>query len=207
MKHYLWIEEFNHHMDLLMKEGEDQEVIIPKLVYYGVKYINNSNNEVATLEEAAERVKFIKLILALVQQLAPQDLYDIFPLERRYKILDKPVNDYVFSLGYIQGHGPEMPIKNPLDLLWYYGNEDTGNFIMNFELTIRHLLGLKGEYDFMDEESDQRLNEYKINLIKETSIGPAKIYRTPEGRAYLINEEGKSIELKRQFPGYLKSTQ
>lgn len=153
-------------------------------------------------------MNFIKLILTLAQQLTPGDLLDLFPIEERYKIFSNIVIDYNTSLSHIKEYGLERPIEYPLILLWHYNNKDTGSFVFNCHSSILNLAKSKGctiiGDTIVSEEDVLEKSQYIEKFQEEIKIGPCRVHRDLESRAYLMNKEGKSIELKRQFPGYLK---
>lgn len=204
---YLWIEDFNDYLGDLI-EGEDLTAAAPKLIYCGVNYVNNSINEVGTIDEAKERIDFIQLILALIEQITPGELLKIFPLEERYKVLNSKIADYDYSLKYIKEYGIDSQIEDPLNLLWHFNNKDTGNFVMNANISLINFAKLNGanilgetivfKSNVMDKE------EYIKKFKAKAKIGSSRIHRNPNGQTYLINKKGKKIKLKKQYPGYLK---
>lgn len=196
MKNF-YLEEFNDLLGDIKNEDEFKEVL-PKLIFYGIKYINNSTNDLKDLELAKQRVDFIQLILALVAQSSPRGLYETFPIEERFTFNNKEMCATAESQGYIEVGREEAFFSNvPLNNLWHYGNKDTSEFVLNADHSIVNYHILNG--------STLDRKEHISDFIKENTIGTAKFFLSPGGKAYLINPEGKKVSLKRQYPGYLKT--
>ncbi len=195
MKNF-YLEEFNDLLGDIKNEDEFKEVL-PKLIFYGIKYINNSSDTIESLESSKERLDFIKLILALVEQITPNELQSIFPIEDRFSISETKFSLEI-SHEFMDANGADNPIKKPADFLWFFNNKDTANFSLKVSRNIANLEILSGKNTDYSWEG-------MTNSINYSSVGVAKFHLSPDDNPYLINPEGKKVSLKRQYPGYLKT--
>lgn len=191
----LYLEDFNELLGDVIK-GFDFEENVPKLVYYGVKYINDSSNRPDTPLEMGQRLDFIKLIINLICQSSLDDLIDIFPIEDRSSTEAKWFPE-PWVIGVKLEEYRTSFTSDPFNTLWGIGNKDITNFFVNIDSSIVSSM-------IMNNIKDEPII-YKNKFIEEQTLKNSRFYRTPDGKAYLINDEGRKLELKRQYPGYLRT--
>jgi len=160
--------------------------ILKKFMFYCVKYISLSRYKEeykigkmkTTLNESEiiSELTFIDNTIKIMSLFTPTELLQMFPVIKTYDGEKWGEKDYFFTMDLIKQYDPNVPIgsmgiKNMLDLLWNYMNDDLSQFLIaKFSIT-NYILKLNGEMGIIEQFMDENgLPSYILSVDGKSLI-------------------------------------
>jgi len=164
-------------------------------IFYGVKLFGLINIDKADIESAFVEMETIK---TLIKTLTPNELMQLFPIEKTYDGKRWQSKDYYFTMKTLTRHGLNNHIGEAVDhILWDYMNEDLRMFQVNLISIIskfyRAQTGREMLVDAFEEISGEHLPSY--TMIKNPATG-REIMRN--------NDTGEMMRVQKPFPRHVK---
>lgn len=123
---------------------------IRKLVYYGVRYLGTHKYVFNPLTTEAD-FGYFETVLSAIGALTPQELMQIFPIDKEYNGHKWESKDYYSSIEAMKEFGMNRLIDEAegqaFGLLWDYMNMDTRMFAVQFMSVLSDVSQLKGNGD------------------------------------------------------------
>jgi len=180
------------------EELEDR-TIIKRLAYYAIKSFTTNpvlqNVDNILLRELVESYYTISNCYKLIiSALTPNELMEIFPIEKRYDGYRYQTKDYFYTMDKLKKIGLDTPIgENIKDLLWCYTNSELFEFdVRAFELASRLYKEVNGVSIMEQWAIDNDVEAYTMKTDPQT------------GKEYLINSTGQTIRVRKRMPHYMK---
>ncbi|MFK7695681.1 hypothetical protein [Paenibacillus sp. HJGM_3] len=164
-----------------------------QIVLYGVKMMNLHEDKKQDSEQLIKKLNQMEFVKAAMSTLSPDELENIFPIEKTYDGKRYGIKDYLFVRKELDKIGRDIKIGDRLErLLWDFMNPDLRTFnVINLSIfsDIRRSQGQKGIMEeFMEEKGI-----YGYTLLEG------------EGRKKYLkdNKTGEITEVRKKTPRYL----
>lgn len=104
-----------------------------QIVFYGIKVYGSWQRKVKhPSSELLENQFYLnETILDGMKYITPRQFMGWFPIAKTYDGERWEMKDYFHTMDYINSVGIDEPIKEPMEFLWEYVNDDTRNFLIN----------------------------------------------------------------------------
>jgi hypothetical protein len=188
----------NAFMRTILNAKDECYAVKKKLhaVFYGVKSFGLINtDEIADVGGTFNLMESVKLLIGF---LTPNELMQIFPVEKTYDGKRWQTKDYYYTMKVLTQHGLDTPIGEAVDnILWDYMNMDLRMFQVNLLSVVgkfyRAKTGREMFVDAFEEISGERLTTY--TMIKNSATG-REIMRN--------NVTGEMMRVRKPLPRYVK---
>lgn len=168
-------------------------------IFYGVKLFGRRNtDETMNIDDTFTMMEAVKV---LIKSLTPNELLQLFPIEKTYDGKRWECKDYFFTMEALTRHGLDMPIGEAVDhILWDYMNMDLRLFQVNLMSIVgkfyKAQTGREMFVDAFEEISGERLTTY--TMIKNPATGKEFMRN---------NDTGEMSRVRKPLPRYLKVVQ
>ena len=179
-----------------LKEVPEDKQAKLRTIFYGVKLVNAADSGKLSAEGATNLFALICSIKAYMEEITPQELMQMFPLEKVYNGQKWGSKDYPFAMKILRQHGLDKPLgKNVQELLWDYMSDEITDFVVATMVSMDKIRRYAGEQTLIEEFAEER--GVKLQVFTMTTDG--------EGRKWLTNDEtGERQRVKVKRPKYLR---
>lgn len=174
--------QFDNHVEV--------SIAFKQAVFYGVyTTITYPKDEYLTLEDLKHRFVEIEHVKALIENLTPIELMQVFPVDKYYRGCKFQIKDYFFIMNCIN----KLDIKKTFyrqkadinKVLWDYENFSITRFLVEITNIIDGFRRLQGQEPIMDE------------FMREQGVHPMTMYTDETtGKKFLLDENGKTSQVK-----------
>lgn len=187
----LYLNAFRNVVNARM-EDETNRRYLKQNALYGVRLINSLPKPLE-YEEIRNRFDLVCAIKAVMSELTPAELMNVFPITKEYDGHKYEMKDYFYTIEYMKRLDQSKPIGEKISkTLWEYMNDD----LRKFQIT---LLGLM---------SDLRRYEGKPSLAEEWAVkNDIEFYvkhTDPAGKEYLLDSKGRTQRVMKPRPKHLR---
>lgn len=174
--------QFNNHLEI--------SIAFKQAVFYGVHtIITYPKDEYLGLEDLKCRFTEIEHVKALIKNLTPIELMQVFPVEKYYKGHKFQSKDYFFTIHRINKLDMKKTFyRQKADInkvLWDYQNFAITNFLIEITYIIDGFRRLQGRESMM------------IEFMRTQGVRPMTMYTDETtGKKFLLDESGKTIPVK-----------
>lgn len=178
----------------LENESEQYYEIFKKVILFGVKMINSSEEKNQDYNLLIIKFKTISNIQWLISYLTPKELETIFPISKEYDGERYGFKDYFYTKNYIKEFGENRLIGDSAsEFLWEYLNWEISDFVVNLMCTMSDIRRAEGQKGIMEE------------FLEKNGVPTQTMYETEKGKKFLVNNStGETMVVKKPRPRYLK---
>lgn len=179
--------------------GVDPEnrLIIQRVSFYYVKCtITIARDKTASLEELTEEFKFIDYAKDTISLLTPNELMQIFPINKEYDGEKRQSKDYFYTMNILRKHGLDNVLGDNVErILFDYQNNDIRLFLLKLMSVVDDLRRHNGHKSCIEEFFESQGTP--LTTYTETHDNA--------GRKIMINNAtGETHRIIKKFPRYLK---
>lgn len=160
-------------------------------ILYGIRFVGRMERPL-TFDGLMARYQISELIMRLMTRVTPREFSMIFPIEKDYEGHRFGVKDYFSTVEMIEKHGWDDPIRDPLDFLWDYENQETRSFLVAYMETASDMRRAHGQPGILEE------------WAKANGVQIYRMYTDADGKQFLVDQNGRSKPVKMQRLGHLK---
>lgn len=176
--------------DIQFKDTNDAETSFRRAVFYGIKtVITYPNDEYLTREDFTERFEEVENVKTLIGFLTPNELMQIFPIDKEYNGSKYGMKDYFYTMEVIRELDMNKPFrKQKADInkvLWDYQNIFITEFLLEIMNIIDGFRKLQGQESMI------------VEFMREQGVHPMTMYTDEAtGKKFLLDKDGKTIPVK-----------
>lgn len=177
------------------KESNSRTDII-KAVNHGVRAVLAEDKKICNPEYM---FKLCELVSCFLERITPQELMQVFPIEKEYDGKKWETKDYYYTMNAMKTHGLNRLIGDGDTemLLWDY---------MNWHMRIFQVAYMSAMSDIYRQQTGEGIME---RFCREQDIKTYVMHTDPEtGKKYLYDEEtGQYTQVRKPIPRYMKVLQ
>lgn len=142
-----------------------------KLVFWGVRSLAKKQRNIKTKEHLYREISLYQLIIDLVGKLTPNQLINLFPINKTYDGDKYEMKDYFYTIDMCKEHGLDNPIEEAFEFLWDYMNNTTGFFLINYMSLLSDLMKMEtGQGSLETYAAEMGLKTYKRKVINGKEV-------------------------------------
>lgn len=168
---------------------------LARSILYGVKLAGREKGHM-TYEELTVKFQLFEMVMHLVTMVTPRKFVQIFPIEKRYDGKRWDTKDYFYTVEMINEHGWDEPIgvttEEVFEFLWDYQNWDVMIFLVEYMGLMSDIRRAQGQPGIMEQ------------WAAENGIRTYTMHSTSDGKQYVVDENGRSMPIKKKRPKHLK---
>lgn len=168
-----------------------------QIVYYGIKYINSIDEDSSV--DIDINFNIICLVKSVIASFTPRELMEIFPANKEYNGPKYGTKDYFSTMQAINNIGIDNKISgNVDDFLIDYNCCHTREFCVKEWCLLSKMRKMEGKKSLAEEFIDFAESQGKhITTYTEITGNNGK-------KVMINNDTGKSFNVKKKMPKYLK---
>lgn len=129
------LKEYEYFYDNNTKIGTQEEFqrYIEKYIFYGIKNYGKWEEKInyRSIEALQKQYSLNQTIFEGMKCITPRQFMGWFPITKEYDGERWEMKDYFHTMDYINSIGIDEPIKEPMEFLWEYMNDDTRSFLVH----------------------------------------------------------------------------
>lgn len=178
-----------------LSQDPNNKQLLKQTIFCGVKYINSSEYDKSDEEVIQTRFSFMSCIGAMIGQLTPSELMQVFPLDKTYDGDRYECKDYFYSIKALHEHGIDNPIgEGVIEFLWDYMNITTRNFTVKYMGMVDNVRRLEGKAGAIEE------------LMSDCGATTYTMTKDHKGRTFMTDSKtGKTMRVRKKMPRYLQT--